>query len=56
MSTLAIISLVSMVGWLVLMIGSYRSHQVPKGTTFRNAMIWIGVFLAVAFVAGMLTG
>lgn len=55
MSTLAIVSLVSLLGWLVLMLASWRSHQVSKSATLKMVLIWVGVFLAVTLVMGLIT-
>ena len=55
MSTLAIVSLISLLGWLVLVLGSWRSHQVSKSATIKMVLIWIGIFLGVALIMGMIT-
>lgn len=56
MSTLAIVSLVSLLGWLFLMLGSWRSQRVSASATLRIVLIWVAVFLAVTLVFGMITG
>jgi len=48
MSTLAIVSLLSMLGWLALMIANYRSYNVPHGKMLRQIAIWVGLFAMVA--------
>lgn len=55
MSTLAVVSLISLLGWLVLMFASWRSHQVSKSATIRMVLIWIGIFLGVALIMGLIT-
>ncbi|WP_156500498.1 hypothetical protein [Croceicoccus bisphenolivorans] len=48
MTTLGIVSLISMLGWLALMIANYRSYDVPHGKTLRMIAIWVGLFALVA--------
>lgn len=55
MSTLAIVSLISLLGWLILMIASWRSHQVSKSATIRMILIWIGIFFGATLVMGLIT-
>jgi hypothetical protein len=56
MNEMALLSLVAMLGWLLLMIASYRSHRVKAGSTIRMALIWIGIFVSATFVASLMTG
>lgn len=46
--TLAIVSIVSMLGWLALMIANYRSYDIPHGKTLRMIAIWVAIFAMVA--------
>lgn len=46
--SLAIVSILSMLGWLVLMIANYRSYNVPHEKTLRMIAIWVVVFALVA--------
>lgn len=55
MNTLAIVSLISLLGWLGLMIASWRSHQVSKSATIKMILVWIGIFLGVTLVMGLIT-
>ena len=55
MTTLALVSLISLLGWLVLMIGSWRSHRVSRSATIRMVLIWVGIFLAITVVMGLIT-
>lgn len=48
MTTLAIVSIISMLGWLVLMIASYRSYDVPHGKTLRVIAVWVALFTGIA--------
>lgn len=53
MTGLAIISVISMLGWLVLMIASYRSHDVPRAKTLRMIAIWVSLFAGIAIALKM---
>jgi hypothetical protein len=55
LSTLAIVSLISLLGWLVLVLASWRSHQVSKSATIKMVLIWVGIFLGVALIMGLIT-
>lgn len=48
MSTLAIVSLVSMLGWLALMVANYRSYSVPHAKMLKQMAIWVLLFSLVA--------
>ncbi|MBB3991237.1 hypothetical protein [Croceicoccus naphthovorans] len=50
MTTLAIVSLISMLGWLALMVANYRSFNVPQGKVLRQIAIWVGLFALIAIV------
>ena len=50
MNTLAIVSLISLLGWLVLVVANYRAYDVPHGKTLRNIAIWVGLFALIALV------
>jgi len=49
-NTLAIVSLISLLGWLVLVVANYRAYDVPHGKTLRNIAIWVGLFALIALV------
>lgn len=53
MTGLAIVSIVSMLGWLVLMIANYRSFDVPHAKTLRTIAIWVALFAGVAVALRM---
>lgn len=53
MTGLAIVSVLSMLGWLVLMIASYRSHDVPRVKTVRTIGIWVSLFAGIAIALKM---
>ena len=55
MSTLALVSIISLLGWLVLALSSYRSQQVPRGKTIKIILLWIGIFAGVSALFGALT-
>lgn len=46
----AIVSLIAMLGWLALMVASYRSYQVNASQTIRMVLIWASIFVGVAFL------
>lgn len=50
MTTLMIVSLVSLLGWLVLMIANYRSYNVPQGKVLRQIAIWVGLFALAGLI------
>lgn len=49
-----LVSIIAMLGWLVLMMGAYRSHQVDASKTIRMALIWASIFAAVVFVFSLI--
>lgn len=49
MSEVGIVSIIALLGWLVLMIGSYRSFQVDASKTVRMALIWASIFAGITF-------
>jgi hypothetical protein len=50
MTETEIVSLIALVGWLVLMLGAYRAHQVGMQRTIVMALIWSSIFLFVAMI------
>ncbi len=50
MSETAIVSLMALTGWLVLVGGAFRAHQVGARKTIVMALAWGSIFLAVALV------
>lgn len=54
MTSLAIVSIISMLGWLALMIANYRNFDVPHGKTLRLIAIWVALFAGVAIGLKML--
>ena len=50
MNEYAWVSVIAMVGWLVLAIGSYRSHRVGARKTLTMALAWGAVFLLAAAI------
>ncbi len=50
MTTLAIVSIVSMLGWLVLAVASYRSYDLPKGKMLRQIAMWVFLFTIIALI------
>ena len=50
MSEGGIVSIVALVGWLILMVSSYRSYQVDASKTVKMALIWASIFVGVGFL------
>lgn len=50
MTTLAIVSLISMLGWLILMVANYRSYNLPRARMLRQIAIWVGLFAIIAVI------
>jgi len=48
------VSIIAMLGWLALMAGAYRSHQIDTTKTIRMALIWASIFVGVAFVFNLI--
>ena len=55
MSEGSLVSLVALVGWLALMVASYRSYRVGAAQTVRMALIWACIFAGVAFLFSLFT-
>jgi len=49
-NAMAWVSIISLVGWLVLALGSYRAHQIGAGKTLVMGLAWISIFFLVAAV------
>lgn len=54
MNTLAIVSLLSLLGWLALMLMGWRSQRVGSSASLKMAFIWIGVFLGATLVMSLI--
>ena len=50
MNGTAWVSIIALVGWLVLAIGSFRAHQVGAGKTLVMGLAWLSIFFLVAAV------
>ena len=50
------LSLVALTGWLVLMIAGYSSYRLNWSKTVTMALIWFGIFFAVAGVIALVQG
>ena len=49
------VSIIAMVGWLVLVLGAYRSYKVDTGKTIRMALTWAAIFAGVAVFFTLVT-
>lgn len=49
MNEASLVSIVALVGWLILALGAYRSHQVNMSKTIRMALIWGCIFAGLTF-------
>lgn len=49
MNATALVSIVALLGWLILALGAYRSHQVDASKTIRMALIWGCIFAGMTF-------
>lgn len=49
-----LVSLVSLLGWLVLAAGAFRAHRIGAKRAIVLALVWASIFLAVAFVFSMI--
>ncbi len=49
MNETSLVSIVALLGWLILAIGAYRSHQVNMSKTIRMALIWACIFAGLTF-------
>lgn len=50
MTAMSWVSLIALIGWLVLAVGSFRAHQVSGKKTLLMATAWLGIFLLVTGV------
>ena len=48
MSEYAWVSLIALIGWLVLALGSYRAHRIGVRKSVVMGLAWIAIFLLVA--------
>jgi len=48
MNEYTLVSTIALVGWLILVLGAYRSHKVDASKTIRMALIWAVIFTGLA--------
>ncbi len=53
MSQVQWVSVIALLGWLVLVLGAYRSYRVDTGKTIRMALTWAAIFTGVAIFFSM---
>lgn len=49
MNEAQVVSLIALLGWLILVVGAYRAHQVNMAKTIRLALIWACIFAGLTF-------
>ncbi|MDE1466754.1 hypothetical protein [Aurantiacibacter sp. D1-12] len=55
MSSVQWVSIIASLGWLVLVLGAYRSYQVDTSKTIRMALTWAAIFTGLAVFFTLLT-
>ena len=53
MSEYAVLSIVAMVGWLVLMMGSFASFRLGWSKTIQMALVWLAIFVGATLLVGL---
>lgn len=51
----SIVAIISVLGWLVLAIGGYRSHRVSGRKTLLMAAAWLGIFIVLFVIVSALS-
>ena len=51
--SLNILALVSVLGWLVLVVAGLRSHNLSMRQTVRLAGVWIAIFVGLVIVLNL---
>lgn len=50
MSSVPLVSIIAMLGWLVLALSAYRAHRVGAKQTVVIVLVWGAIFLLVAAI------
>jgi hypothetical protein len=50
------VQLVALGGWLILAAGAYASYRKNWSETIRMALVWAGIFVAVALLFSIVAG
>lgn len=50
MNSMAWVSIIALVGWLVLALSSFRAHRVGAGKALVMGLAWLSIFFLVAAV------
>lgn len=54
MNEISIVSIIALLGWLILALSAYRSHQVDASKTIRLVLIWGCIFTGIALLFSLL--
>ena len=56
MNQFGVVHLVALVGWLILVGSAFASFRLGWKETVRLALVWAGIFVAVALVFSLVMG
>ncbi|MGV2496352.1 hypothetical protein [Pelagerythrobacter aerophilus] len=56
MTDLAALQMVSLIGWLVVAVAAYASFRLDWKKSVRMALLWIVIFVGVAFLFSLIGG
>ncbi|NQX93735.1 MAG: hypothetical protein HRT64_02205 [Erythrobacter sp.] len=54
MNDMAIVSVISLVGWLVLVVMGFASFRLSWGKTAQLALVWLAIFVGLFLLVGLL--
>ena len=54
MNDMAIVSVISLVGWLVLGVMGFASFRLSWGKTAQLALVWLAIFVGLFLLVGLL--
>ena len=56
MNEFAVVQIVALVGWLIVVAGAFASFRLGWKENIRLALVWAGIFIAVALVFSLAMG
>lgn len=56
MTDLAALQIVSLIGWLAVAVAAYASFRLDWKKSARMALLWIAIFVGVAFLFSLIGG